>query len=475
MQRILSALLLILAAAWLLTGCKSFDETVKPLVDHAPPVGYTPPIYMTGTISVAQAGSAGRLAAQVWRVNSVPYPDSIQLYIRVHTSEGKLVTGLAPPYYSGTGDYRAIWAGLTEQIGEDSPEGRIERFSVREISDQDGIPYEISLVLDYSGTMSSSIEGLESAVRGFVRLKRPADRIAVVKFDRIPRVVTPLTETDSTILSALSGQDPSGYGSYTALYSAAKLGGEQIAAAPADHPRAMVIFTDGEDNSSGITSTQLLEYCRSASIPVFTIAFGDVHRAVLSDLSNHTGGRFYQCYSPGELSAAFEDIYRSLRNYYVLSYQPPFVPGTHIARLTLNLPGSSQETSASATYNALTGRIASAVDVLTFSDTVFFDFNKAIVREEAMSGLQEVAGLMKENPRLKIEIRGHTDAVGTEARNKTLSDDRAQAVRAALIGLGIAEGRLRARGFGYLRPVASNETEEGRQKNRRVEFVVIAR
>lgn len=476
MHRILPArFALPLFALILLAGCKSFEETVKPLVEHTPPPGYTPPIYMTGTVASDQASTSGSLAAQVWRVNSVPYPDSIQLYVRVFTSDGKLVTGLAPPYYKGASDYRTIWRGLTEQIGDDAPEGGIDRFSVREFSDQDGIPYEIALVLDYSGTMGSSIQGLETAASRFVRLKRTQDRIAVVKFDRLPKVVVPATDSESLLLSAFDGKGLEGFGTYTALYAAARMGGEEIAGAPIDHPRAMVLFTDGDDNSSGMTSSQLYDYCRSAGIPVFTVAFGDVNQTTLNDIANGTGGRFYQCYSTNELSAAFEDIYRSLRNYYIVSYEPPFVPGKHVARLTLNLPGSTQEAKASATYNARTGRIVSVSDVITFSDTVFFDFNRAEVRQEAMAGLRTMVQMMTQNPRLKIEIRGHTDAVGTEARNKTLSDDRAQAVRNALIDLGIDEGRLRARGFGYLRPIASNETEEGRQKNRRVEFVVIAR
>lgn len=475
MHRPLPLLPLLLLAGLFPLGCRSFDETVKPLIEQKTPPGYTAPIYMVGTRGIDQVTDPDDLVAQVWRVNSTPYPDSIQLYVRVHTSQGLLVTNLAPPYYKGSADYRSIWSGLTEQIGDDAPQGAIDAFTVREFSDQDGIPYEISLVLDYSGTMRSNIEGLETGASAFVRLKRAQDRIAVVKFDRMPRVVVPPTDSQEELLAAFAAPGLSGFGTYTALYAAARLGGEQIAAAPADHPRAMVLFTDGEDNASGVTPAQLYEYCRSSNIPIFTVAFGDVNRSALGDISTYTGGRFYQCYSADELRAAFEDIYRSLRNYYVVTYRPPFVPGKHIARLSLNLPRGTRPTTAEAVYNTLTGHVIGEAGPITFSDTVFFEFNKSDVRAEAMVGIRAMADLMKGNPRLKIEVRGHTDAIGTEARNKTLSDERAQAVRRALVELGVAESRLRARGFGFERPVASNETEEGRQKNRRVEFVVIAR
>jgi len=464
-----------LALALVQPGCRSFDETAKPLVEHKPPPDYQPPIYMTGTVAAHDVPDPSRLTAEVWRVNSTPYPDSVQLFVRIYTPQGKLVMGLAPPYYTGVGNYRDIWRSLTERIGDSGRDGGIEQFTVREFSDQDGVPYELSLVLDYSGTMGSNIEGLESAAAGFVRLKRPHDRISVVKFDRAPRVVAPATDSMDELLKSFSGAGLTGFGTYTALFAAARLGGEQVAVAPAEHPRALVLFTDGEDNASNVTPSQLYEFCRSANVPIFTVAFGDVNRASLGDISTYTGGRFYQCYTADELRAAFEDIYRSLRNYYVVTYTPPYVPGKHIAQLALSFPGRTSPAQARAVYNTLTGRIIGDTGPITFSDTVFFEYNKSEVREQALPGVLALAELMRENRRLKIEVRGHTDATGTEAYNKGLSDARAQAVRTILIAEGVEQSRVRARGFGFDRPVASNESEEGRQKNRRVEFVVIAR
>ena len=456
-----------------LSGCRSFDETVKPLIDQKAPDGYKPPVYMTGTATLAEVNPAG-LQAEVWRVNSTPYPDSVQLFVRVFNAEGKLVTNLAPPYYSGTGDYRAIWSGLTEAIGDDGPQGKIDAFSVREFSDQDGIPYELSLVLDYSGTMGSNMKGLEDAAIGFIKLKRPQDRISVIKFDKEPRVAVAATSSDADLYGTFVGKGLDGYGSYTAIYTAAKAGGEQVAASPSDHPRALVLFTDGMDNASTVTSSQLYDYCRTQNIPVFTVAFGDVNRSVLTDISNYTGGRFYQAYTSEELRSTFADIYRSLRNYYVVTYRPPFVPGKHIARLNLNIPGAPKSILATAIYNTLQGRVIDDKPI-EFRDTVFFEYNKSVVKPEALPSLQAIAELMRENQRLKIEVRGHTDATGTEEHNKKLSEDRAAAVRQALVALGIPESRLRSRGFGFEFPVASNDTEEGRQKNRRVAFVIIAR
>ena len=82
---------------------------------------------------------------------------------------------------------------------------------------------------------------------------------------------------------------------------------------------------------------------------------------------------------------------------------------------------------------------------------------------------------MLSDPKLKLEIQGHTDNVGGVDYNMTLSENRARAVYDALISRGIEPSRLRYRGFGFSRPIASNDTEEGRAKNRRTEFVILAK
>ncbi len=100
-----------------------------------------------------------------------------------------------------------------------------------------------------------------------------------------------------------------------------------------------------------------------------------------------------------------------------------------------------------------------------------FDTNKAIIKPESMPIVKQIAGLMKNQPTLKISIEGHTDNQGTAATNKTLSMERAKAMVAAVTAEGITTSRLSSAGWGQERPVADNRTEDGRAKNRRVELV----
>jgi len=105
---------------------------------------------------------------------------------------------------------------------------------------------------------------------------------------------------------------------------------------------------------------------------------------------------------------------------------------------------------------------------------VYFEFGKATLRTESYPALIEAAQIMKDNPDIQVEIQGHTDNIGSDAANQTLSEKRAYAVMNFLVQYGgIDPKRLTARGYGESRPIASNETAEGRQLNRRVEFVIL--
>lgn len=103
---------------------------------------------------------------------------------------------------------------------------------------------------------------------------------------------------------------------------------------------------------------------------------------------------------------------------------------------------------------------------------IHFDFNKAVVKPESEPSLKEIAKLLKRNPGLKLYVVGHTDNVGKIDYNMKLSQGRADAVVKSLVTkYGVAQNRLNPYGVGPLTPSATNKTEKGRAKNRRVELV----
>lgn len=115
---------------------------------------------------------------------------------------------------------------------------------------------------------------------------------------------------------------------------------------------------------------------------------------------------------------------------------------------------------------------ALAADGRVATQGIYFDTGSDRIRPESSGTLKEIADMLGEHPELKLVIEGHTDNVGDAAANQALSEKRAAAVKAALAGsYGVDAARLTSKGLGASKPVAKNETPEGRQQNRRVELV----
>jgi outer membrane protein OmpA-like peptidoglycan-associated protein len=107
-------------------------------------------------------------------------------------------------------------------------------------------------------------------------------------------------------------------------------------------------------------------------------------------------------------------------------------------------------------------------------DKVQFELGSDKLLEISFPLLDDVAAMLADNPQIEVlQVEGHTDSTGGAARNRELSQSRAESVRDYLIGKGIAKGRLVAKGFGPDRALMSNDTPEGREANRRVEFNIL--
>ncbi len=106
-------------------------------------------------------------------------------------------------------------------------------------------------------------------------------------------------------------------------------------------------------------------------------------------------------------------------------------------------------------------------------ENIYFEFDRAYLRRESIKTLDSIVAQLKKNPRIKLEIHGHTDNIGTKEYNQKLSEKRANAVMEYLIKNGISPERLKAIGFGEAKPIADNSTEEGRSRNRRTEFLIV--
>jgi outer membrane protein OmpA-like peptidoglycan-associated protein/Mg-chelatase subunit ChlD len=427
--------------------------------------------YITSTLPIDSV-DAKKLIFDIWRIETDNYPQNIKVFARVYDSLGHFITNMAEPYKKDK-TYK-YFAKLDEGLGKiyNKKTVHIDTFNVREFGANDSIPYNIVLAVDNSGSMSGVFNTIMDGAEMFVSMKFKYDKLAVTSFSDVTEKQAPLTDNTSAILSILKGKRKSGLGRLSSVNDALWNSMDIFQDASKKDPRVMAVFTDGDENYSKKEIGQLIEKAKKENIHVFCVAFGYSKDEGLREIAKYTGGKFYKAYTKDELTAIFRDIYMSLRYYYLVDYTPPKYYGTHFVYPYLSVPGRSDSLVAQGEYD-MSDMWKDVGDV--FIAPILFDFNKWDIKPESFAIIDQLADQMLSRPKFKIEIQGHTDNVGTVEINQTLSEKRADAVKTALVQRGVEPARIRTRGFGLSMPIAPNETEEGRAKNRRTQFVILAK
>lgn len=430
-------------------------------------------IYLTGTKSIDSV-DPNKLIYDFFRIEIDKYPDTVRLYARVYDSLGNFITNMANPYKRNP--QQDYFNALKEFLGKvyNVKEVDIHKFWIREYGANDSIPYNIVLTIDYSGSMRGVLDALHTGTEIFVDLKFPYDKIAISTFNREFDLKVPFLDNKQTIISLYKLKKDQGIGLFSAVFDAVMNNLKLFDNTSDNVPRVLVVFSDGDDNYSKKEISEIIQVAKQKNVHIFSVAFGYSKDEQLRYLAKYTGGKFYKAYSKEELISVFRDIYLSLRFYYLITYNPPKFWGYHKVRSYLEIPGRIDSLYAEIDYNTSDlmpwDKIGTA-----FTRPINFDFNKSDIKPESIPIIEEIVDVMLSNPKLKLEIQGHTDNIGGIEFNLRLSEARALAVFDAIVQRGVDSSRLRYRGFGFSRPVANNDSEEGRAKNRRTEFVVLAK
>jgi outer membrane protein OmpA-like peptidoglycan-associated protein len=428
-------------------------------------------IYITGTKPINEADPT-KLIFDIFRVRVDKYPDTIQFYARVYDSSGNFITNMANPYKL----YHDVeyFTALNEKLGKhyNIRDENVPVYTVREFGAGDSIPFHIALSVDYSGSMTPVLEAIFEGTEIFIDMKFPYDNIALASFNRDFLLKSHLQNNKDTLLNIFRARKNEGRGAFSSVKEAIFNSIRIFEKAPIDDPRVLVIFTDGDDNFSRRKTGEIIARAKRENVNIFVVAFGYPKDTELREITFNTGGKYYQVYTKEQMVAVFRDIYLSLRYYYLFTYKPPKYWGWHTILSDLTVPGNDKTLVATGEYD--TSDLWKDVGD-EFTLPILFDFNKYDIKEESIYLIDEIVDNMIARPRLRLEIQGHTDNVGTLDYNQKLSENRANAVYSALIQRGVDEGRLRYVGFGMSRPVSTNDTEENRAKNRRTNFVILAK
>lgn len=411
-----------------------------------------------------------KLMVDVWKLEHYSYPDSIRMFVRVLDSTGNVVTHMAAPYKkAGAPNY---FTRLEEHLGTGrfKKEAVVEKFTVREFSEQDSIPTWIALGLDYSGSMKPVKDAVEAGTEMFVRMKRACDLISITGFHKEAKVIVPLERDSGTILRNYRDYSKRTQGLFSASMDGIMKTLHTLDSVPLSEPKVAIVFADGDENSSTSKVQDIIEFGVKNNISVYCIGFGYANDETLEALSLYTGGKYYRAYKKSDLQQIFVDIYRSLRNYYLVHYVPPKYNGLHVVDVTIDVPGRDTLV-ARGRYDK--NPMDTNFSTTEFTRAILFAYNSSTIETSSYLILDEIADAMVSNPRIVLEVQGHTDNIGDEEFNMKLSTARAQAVRDALITRGAKADALRTRAFGFSMPVFPNDTEENRARNRRTVFKIL--
>lgn len=431
-------------------------------------------------------------------------------------------------YYSEAAKTGAkdIWCGLFVQKPDSTVE-KIEHFEILEFTDEEKQRDAIALVLDHSGSMGMQRSlDIEKSAQRFIKLKNKNDGIALVKYDDWVGVESYLTSNTRVLLDSLKMYGIRGYGGYTALLDAINTGIFLLKNEHGYNRKAVVLMTDGIENSSRITKNEVLKRALENNISIFTIGFGSkIDSEYLETLSARTGGTYYQLYNSRDLKWIFEDIYKKINNYYEIKFDlntigihqivlkvcyketeplivefdnTPLPPIEQIETTDFELklpvqirtydsvidepefeeimhelpPVPIEKIWQSWIFDVDTMEILSEFEYIEFPN-IRFEFDKTVIIPGTDNGLENVIDFMNKYPLVDVEVIGHTDSIGSIDYNIDLSVRRANKVKELIVERGIEQERLKTSGRGESQPALDNNNFWRRTYNRRVEFRLI--
>ncbi len=188
---------------------------------------------------------------------------------------------------------------------------------------QQAAPISVGIIFDVSGSMkaNNNINSAKSAIVRFLQSANPEDEFFLITFNQMPTLVTGFTNETSAIQNQIAFRNPGGR---TAVYDAVYMGLEQMKSAKNDK-KALILITDGEDNSSRYTPAELREFARESDVQIYGIGeegqlgYG---RSEIQTIVSMTGGRAFFPENFNELDYYIDLIHSELRNQYVLGYVP---------------------------------------------------------------------------------------------------------------------------------------------------------
>ena len=463
MIKLTKKILTFISLGLIISSCSGLKKS-KPAVvqnepvienDAEPPAKYKP--NFIHSVDLFRVDTSINYIAKV--INTEVNSGKVRIYFNITDDKGKT-------YVRANADkWDKIWCQFQEKAGDEVYP--VKNYQIFNTTERDSVPNAVALVLDHSGSMGDMrVLTVQNAVSNFFTSGiQPEDAFAAIKYDNRIVVEVPLTKDENVLMSQFKVNGIAEYGGLTAINDGIIKAIDVLESDNISKNKAVIVFTDGIENSSKASQADVILKAKSKGIKIFAIDFGaNTDGKYMSTIAEMTRGCYYHIYGTSEFNSIFTDIYKRLKNVYIFEYTPSTFGNLQFKLVFCNNT-KKFELIDSIDYEAEKGNF-----ILV---NINFDSGKTNVKSSYNSEIERLAKLMKKDSKLKFEIRGHTDDVGDAKSNLSLSQKRAEAVKAELIKKGVDKSRLTAKGFGESLPIADNKTKEGKLLNRRTEFVVM--
>lgn len=226
----------------------------------------------------------------------------VEVYASVHDKKGHFVDGLSPENF---------------QVLEDGKPQQIAAF------DSTSQSLSCAILLDTTGSMNEPLPRVKNSIVKLIDELDPEDSVAIFTFDQRLVVRQEFTTDKSAAKRAALRTRAEGA---TALFDALSEASQELS--QRSGKKVLILFTDGDDNSSALNANAAVARAKKAGVPLYTIAEGEATRSknlrkLLDDLSQRTGGGAYEVKKPGDIEQVFHEISEDLRHLYMISYRPP--------------------------------------------------------------------------------------------------------------------------------------------------------
>jgi len=414
-------------------------------------IDITPPS-STKKLTVAELVLTGDATAQVLDMRLLPTKTEFDISL-FGTTHGKRILNYAPPYVSRYEDYKRLWKDyLSETL---KLPVNMSDLDISEQNDTTVDSYAIGLALDASPSMTRPrFLRMERAVKHLISVLDRRDQISVVNFAGRTTTTVPLTSDHLQALETYSNAtsfNPRSGGS--SVYDGIMASLEQLSTTPVSTDRALIVFSDGEDNSSSYELDQVAKRAQELNVKIHAIVYGLTNREPLDSLTRRTGGKVRELVDADSFDKVFLGLYNSLRHTYTISINnraPDQSENVLTAVTTLRAPVQADLHTRDILqllpkHNASIPDEAQTQGALVMRMHVDFE-NGATITSSNAASLDSVATLLIQREDIEVEISNPSRQQGASIEDAEMALLRTEAVRELLVKRGVPTARVRSLG-----------------------------